>query len=152
MTDLRGPLPEKPTCPHSISGILARGNDTKLFSYMLELSGLQGLYDSPEADFTLFVVPDGILHHLEGSITNMDRSTARHIIQSSTLRRRIIAALLEDSPAAYFYTEDKPNQLFVTNMNNTTYVNNDAVVVRKDIHANNGVIHHVDKLVIPYIR
>lgn len=151
MTDLRGPLPVKSTCPSSISGILARGANTTLFSYILELSGLEGIYDSPEANFTLFVAPDDILTNVVDDITNMDRSTAIHIIKSSTLRNRIVSALLEDSPASYFYTEDRPNQLFVTNIGGVTYINNEAVVTHKNIQASNGVMHYVDKLLIPCI-
>lgn len=151
MTDLRGPLPKKVTDPQSIAGILERGEDTQLFSYILELSGLQGIYDSEEADVTLFVVPDCYLRHIESEITNLDRATARDIIKSNSLRRRIISALLESSRISYFYTTSPPNQLCVSNIAGITYVNDDATLIGKDVQANNGIIHYLDKLIVPCI-
>ena len=82
---------------------------------------------------------------------NMDQSTARNIIKSSMLNRRITSDLLEDSPAAYFLTTHPPNRLFVTNISGHTHINNDTNVINKNIQAINGIIHVVDKMLWPLI-
>lgn len=149
-TDLRGSLPLKKTCPNSISGILNSHPDFKRFSYMMNLAQLTGLYDDSQADFTLFVPSDDSIKHIpEGAFVNMDQSTARHIIRTSTLRRRITGDLLEQSPAATFYTLDKPNNLWITNISGRTYVNSDVNVIHKDMPCSNGLIHVVDGLLWP---
>lgn len=150
MTDLRGSLPEQKNCETSITGLVQSNPDMQRFSYIMNLAQLGGIYNAPQADFTLFVPSDHAIKHIPESVfTNMDQSTARHLVQSSTLNRRITSDLLEQSPAATFYTMDKPNNLFISNISGQTYVNNDIKVLHKDIPAGNGLIHVIDGLLWP---
>jgi uncharacterized surface protein with fasciclin (FAS1) repeats len=150
--DLRGCLPEEKQCPTSISGIIEQNSNFSKFKYILELSGLKGIYNASQADFTLLVPSDKSLSNIpEGIFLNMDNATARHIVQSSTLRRRIPIELLEDSPAAYFQTKVPHNPLFITNMNGITYINNSIRIIQSNIEGSNGIIHVIDNLIIPYI-
>ncbi len=150
--DLRGPLPLRKETPGSLSYLIAFHPDFSRFRYMLRLAKLDGLYNDIQADFTVFIPSDKALEHIPpGVFTNMDDATARHIILSSTLNRRITRDILEDSPASYFITRDPTNRLFITNISGRTYLNNDINVIHKDLEASNGIIHVIDALIIPLI-
>lgn len=152
ITDLRGCLPKKGVCARSLTGILKNHPDFTKFNYVLELSGLDGIYNDKQANFTLFVPSDKALRYLpNGVLTNMDKATARHLIKSSTLDRIITSDLLESSQAFYVLTKDLPNRLFISNVNNKTYINGDACIVSKDLMASNGIIHVIDVLLWPEI-
>lgn len=134
----------------SIMGTIANNPNFSKFRYILKLSNLQGIYNDPQANFTLFVPSDKELSKIpEGVFTNMDDATARHIVHSSTLRNRITSTLLEDSPASYFVTMSRINKLFITNINGETLINNSLKVIEKNIECNNGLIHVVDGLLWP---
>ena len=148
--DLRGHLPIKVACPNSLTWIINKHPDFSRFSYMLKLAKMDDLYSDPQANFTIFVPSDDALKHVDNNVfLNMDDSTARHIIKSSTLKRRIPSAVLLDSPASWLHTRDPPNRLFVTNMNGRIYVNNTINIIHKDMQASNGIIHVIDDLIWP---
>ena len=81
----------------------------------------------------------------------MDILTARRIVKTSMLYERIPAKILEDSPAAYYYTTDTTNRLFITNLTGVTYINNNIKIIQKDVLSSNGIIHVIDNLIIPHI-
>jgi uncharacterized surface protein with fasciclin (FAS1) repeats len=149
-TDLRGCLPEKKFCPTSLTGVVNEHPDFRKFSYILNLSGLAPIYNNNQANFTIFVPSDTTLIGMDPSVLeNMDALEARHIVQSSTLKRRIPGAILEDSPAAIFTTLGDPNNLWVTNISGHTYINNTINVIHKDMSTDNGLIHVIDSIIWP---
>ena len=81
----------------------------------------------------------------------MDILTARSIVRTSTLNKRISSEILEDSPNAYYYTMAPGNRLCVSNISGQTYINGDIKLIYKDIVANNGIIQVIDGLIIPHI-
>ena len=148
--DLRGPLPKKVPCPHSLSGIVQSHPDMTIFAYILRLAKLEDIYNDPTSDFTFLVPSDMYLSHIQPSVfENMDIATAKHIVKSCTLKRKITSSVLEDSPASYIPTLDPANTLFVTNMNGRIYINNDINIIHKDMNSSNGLIHVVDTLIMP---
>jgi len=148
--DLRGHSPMEVECPTSLMAIISNHPDFSKFRYMVKLAKLEGIFNSTQADFTIFVPSDKAIAGLGDSVfMNMDDAVARHIVKSSTLDRKIPSDLLEDSPASYFLTKDPPNRLFITNISGRTYINNDINVIHKDMQASNGLIHVVDKLIWP---
>jgi len=151
--DLRGYLPVKKACPNSISSIIGTHPDFSQFRYMLNLAKLEDLYSDPQADCTIFVPSDNALKKkIDNNVfLNMDNSTARHIIKSSTLKRRISSSVLLDSPASWLITKDPPNRLFVTNMNGRINLNNHINVIHKDMLCSNGIIHITDDLLWPHM-
>lgn len=150
--DLRGHLPHREPCPTSLTGIIQNHPDFSRFRYMLNLANLESTYNDPQANFTLFIPSDKALSYIDnGVFTNMDKGIARHIVKSSTLRRKITSAILADSPASWLHTNDPPNRLFVTNLNGRTYINNTINVIHKDMEATNGIIHVIDDLIWPDI-
>lgn len=150
--DLRGCLPKEVDYPTSLMSIINKHPDFSKFRYMVKLAKLEGIFNSTQADFTIFVPSDKAIAGLGDSVfMNMDDAIARHIVKSSTLDRKIPSELLEDSPAAYFLTKDPPNRLFITNISGRTYINNDINIIHKDMQAVNGLIHVIDKLIWPEI-
>lgn len=139
---------------NSLMDIISKEPDFSKFNYIIQLAGLQNTFDNcitQESQFnqyTIFIPSDMALSQKipEAVFINMDRSTARHIVLSNTLHRKITAELIEDSPASTFNTVDKGVKLFITNFNNTTYINNNIEVVFKDLEATNGIIHVTDGL------
>lgn len=151
--DLRGySYNKKQDHTNSIMKALNTHPDFTKFRYMVKLAKLEGLLSSPQENFTLFVPSDKAIQNLEEALfINMDNITARHIVKTSMLDRRIPSELLEDSPASYFMTKDPPNRLFISNISGKTYINNNINVIQKDMIFNNGIIHVVDKLIWPEI-
>ena len=136
--------------PTSLMGILAGNPQFSRFTYIMKLAKFDGLYNDPQANFTLFAASDKALSNIpEYVFTNMDMSSARHLVKISTLAGIISSSLLEDSPASYFITTDRANKIYITNIRRTTYICNNIKVVHKDIEASNGMIHLVDGLIRP---
>ena len=152
ITDLRGPLPYKATCPSSITGILQSHPYLSKAQHVLKQSGLESLYDDPQANFTLFVPSDHAYSRLEpGVFENIDLSIARHLIQGNTLKRKITKDLLQNTPVAQYETKSPPNRLFVSNLSGKTFINNCVPVLQFNIEATNGIIHVLDGVVWPII-
>ena len=128
--------------PDSLMGIINNTDDFSFFKYIVENAMMCNILNSPESNFTLFVPHNGAF--LDKDLKYMDISLARHIVRTSILDKRITSELLEDSGASYFATKDPPNRLFVKNVNQETFINDHAKII-----ASNGIIHIVDKLIIP---
>jgi len=150
MPDLRGPPLETKYCKNSLSGIINNNPDFSKFKYILKLSKLDGIYDDSQADYTLFVPTDDSLKNIpSGVFVNMDMLTARNIIKSSTIKRKITRAILEDVPESLFSTKHQLNRLLVTNTRSgETFLNNTIKVIQMNIHASNGMIHIIDNLIM----
>lgn len=152
INDLRNIKKEKTYNVNSLSGILINNPNFSKFSYILKLAQLDGIYNDPQANFTLFVSDDNSLSTLDdGFFINMDMSTARNIIKTCTINNRITGSLLEDSPISLYITLCNPNKLYISNINNITYINNNIKVIKKNIITNNGIIHITDSLILPSI-
>ena len=148
--DIRGPCPLKVNCPNTLMDIITKDPDFSKFRYMVKIARLDSILNGVQADFTLFIPSDKAIKDLGDEVfINMDDSTARHIVMSSMLNRRITSELLADSPASYFITRDPPNRLFVTNISGKTYINNEINIIYPDVITSNGIIHVIDKLIWP---
>ena len=153
MTDLRGPLPVVKACPDTLLSFIENNSDFSIFLYLVKLANFRERLNEKQANFTLFLPSDKELlkRFNENVFTNMDPTTAWYIVKSSLLRDRISSEILEDSPAAYYYTDSQPNRMFITNMNGQTYINNCIRIIKKDILTKNGIIHIIDSLIIPNV-
>jgi uncharacterized surface protein with fasciclin (FAS1) repeats len=150
--DLNSCIPRFKKCPNSLSGLIQSHPDFSKFYSILKLANLDDIYNDPQANFTLFVPSDNALANIDDSVfKNMDISTARHIVKTSTLDRKIPSELLENSPASYFITKDSSNRLFITNIRGRTYIDTNINVIHKDMEASNGIIHVIDGLIRPEI-
>lgn len=152
-TDYKGPLPTMVPCPNTLLGLIYNNPDFSIFKFMVHRSKLNSFFNLSQADFTVFIPSDKeLLKRMDESIfTNMDILTARSIVKSCMLNNRISSEVLEDSPAAYYYTTEPSNRLFITNLNGNTIINNNIKIIKKDILLKNGIVHVIDGLVIPII-
>ena len=150
--DLRGILPLKKYTENSLMYHIDKNPDFSKFKFMVKLAKLETMYDGCQSNFTIFIPSDTLIKDLgEDLFLNMDQNTAKKIVKSSTLNEKIPIELLEDCKATFIYTIDRPNRLFVSNIRDETFVNNNAKIVHSDIMATNGIIHVVDKLLHPLI-
>jgi uncharacterized surface protein with fasciclin (FAS1) repeats len=145
--DLRGNNQKKQYDSNSIMGVI---NNTKYFSKfknIVKKAMMDDILGSQQANFTLFIPTDlGIRNK---NLDNIDVGTARQIVKSCMLNRKITSELLEDSPTSFFITNDSYNRIFVRNINGITYINDDIKIIHKDIIIGNGIIHVIDKLLEP---
>ncbi len=150
MGDYRGNPPGPFYNPDSITGMLYNDKRFSRIYYVLVRAALANDYDAIQANCTFFAPPDEYLRHIpEGVFVNMDRGTARSLIMSLTLDRRIPYVLLADSPIATYNTRLIPNKLFITNVNGDMYINNTIKVTPGDVKTNNGIVILLEGLIWP---
>lgn len=153
MTDYIGPLPRKVPCPNTLLNIIRTNPDFSTFNFMLERACMTDIFNLTQANFTVFIPSDIALSKYisEDVFTNMDILTARSILKASILNERISSEILKDCPSAYYMTLDPSNRMYVSNINNETYINSEVKVIEWDITAKNGIIHVIDGLITPII-
>lgn len=151
--DKRGKYPIKTSCPNSLLDIIQKHPDFSKFYYMVKLAQLEHILNCNQADFTIFIPSDKALsmNVNDNIFINMEKCTAFNIVKSSMLNNRIPSEILEDSLTSYYYTTDNANRLSITNILGQTYINNNIRIIKKDILANNGIIHITDGMFIPNI-
>lgn len=154
MPDLRGPLPKIIAQPNTLLRIIDDHPDFTKFKFMVDRACLRDTLNSKQSDFTLFIPSDKALSMKvsDNYFVNMDILTARTIVRTSMLNKRISSEVLEDSPCADYYTMSPGNRLAITNLSGKTYINGNIRIIYKDIVMNNGIIQVIDGLIIPYIN
>ena len=151
--DYNGPLPKVLPCPNSLLSIVNNNPDFSIFKFMVYRARLESFLNSIQANFTIFIPSDKhLLRKVDKDIfTNMDILTARSIVKTSMLNDRISSEVLGDSPAAYYYTTEPSNRLFITNINGDTIINDYIKIIKKDVLLSNGIVHVIDGLIIQFI-
>jgi hypothetical protein len=148
LTDLH----EKTTtsaCPNSIYDYLSKNNEKfSSFLKILEISEMQKLLDEPQFDSTIFVpINSGIDNDL---MLGMNQNLAKAIVNFSILGRVIDKDLVIGTPASYFLTKYEPlRKLLVTNISGVTQLNGCSNVIEYNLSLRNGMIHVVDRVLIP---
>lgn len=152
MTDKRGQLPITKPCPGTLLDIIEKNPDFSKFRYLVKLAAQEEVLNASQANFTIFVPSDKSLKNINDNVfINMDTTTAWYIVKSCMVKNKIPSEILEDSPAAYYYTLSEGNRLFITNISGITYLNNSIEVIHKDIMCTNGIIHVINGLFIPNV-
>jgi uncharacterized surface protein with fasciclin (FAS1) repeats len=154
MTDKRGQYPITKPCPGTLLDIIDKNPDFSKFRYLVKLANQEEVLNASQANFTIFVPSNESLSLMnvdDNIFINMDSTTAWYIVKSCIIKNKIPSEILEDSPAAYYYTLSEGNRLFITNISGITYLNNSIRVIYKDIMCTNGIIHVIDGLFIPNI-
>lgn len=145
--DLRGHDPVKKYDQNSIMGVIDNTIYFSKFKYIVKKAMMDDILGSQQSNFTLFIPSDLGLENK--NLDDIDVGSARQIVKSCMLNRKIPSELLEDSPSSFFKTNDPYNRLFVRNIGGMTYINDDIKIIHKDIITGNGIIHIIDKLLIP---
>lgn len=150
LQDLKEPLAQVRGCPNTVFEYLKK-NDKKFsgFLHIIKTARMEDIFAQPQFWRTVFVPSNEYLDM--DAIKNIDQGSAKSIINFSTLQRSIDKELLTASPASYFITEYKPlPQLLVTNISEVTQINGCATIVDFDIKLGNGIIHVIDRPLVPY--
>jgi len=153
MTDKRGILPITKPYPGTLLGTIQSNPDFSKFNYLVKLAAQEEILNCIQANFTIFVPSDQSLkkNFDDNVFINMDPTTAWYIVKSCMIKNKLPSEILEDSPAAYYYTMSEGNRLFITNISGITYINNFIKVIHKDVMCTNGIIHVIDGLFIPNV-
>lgn len=150
MTDFKDKRGNSRTIKINENSILDIISKTEEFSNYREIVS-HSQYESKLNDYSAIItvfVPTNEAFPNE-FLDNLDRLQANVFIQSNSIDRSITSELLEYSPYSILPTKfNTPNNLKVSNVNGSTYINGCKIII-KDIMAENGVIHVVDKLNIP---
>lgn len=134
---------------NSLWGALQTNPKFSAFRSIVERAKMEGILNDPQTDLTLFVPSDDYLDPPPGYLENMDMLTARKLVQFATLNRKISLALVRASPVIQLVTKLPANKLYVTTLNCRTVLNGGAVLLHGDVEVDNGMIHVVDRIMVP---
>jgi uncharacterized surface protein with fasciclin (FAS1) repeats len=112
---------------------------------------VEKLYDK-QNDFTIFVPCDSEIKkkYSQDFIDRIDFSMSKKIMNFSMIRRQIDQNLLESSTLFYLPTLDRSNSIEVKNKDNSTFLSNGVKIIHFNYPSDNGIIHVVDDILIPY--
>lgn len=148
VADYKGTSKGYRTCPGSITNLL-QSKDYNHFSYLVDISGLAGRYDDPQAQFTLFAPKDKYLSPaVKRAITNADKNTAVRIVNMSTLPRVIDEQTLLGSRYAKVETRNNKTTVMINCDRSGCFVD-DKRIMTADCRLNNGIVYETDGLLIP---
>ena len=135
---------------HSLMWYIGTSPKFSKFKYIVKLADAEESLSDCMADITLFIPSDDDIAYLsESFFTSMDRGTAKGILKASTMKGIIPLFLLNQSPSG-FYNTLNDLRLNVSTVSGITRFNDEIVVNTAEIYATNGLIHTVDKLLVPY--
>lgn len=146
--DWRGSIPKPTLCYNTLAQYLRENEDTQIFYYLLTLTGMLGIFNSNQANVTLLVPSDKELKSKipDSLIKNMDKYTAREIVQYCTIPTKTPLAFFQNTPAKYVNTRIDSGTLLVENISGQIYLDRMAKIIRGDIILDNGIIHIIDNL------
>lgn len=134
---------------NSIADVINRDPSLTKFRYIMRRAGAESLFSQCEEPLTVFVPRDEYISEPSEFYASMDIGSAKEIVNSCVLSRRINGYLVTSSPASYYATKNPENRLFVTNNNGNTILNQRAKVVEFDRDCANGLIHFTTALLFP---
>ena len=147
--DLHPAKVSKPKPRNSLWGLLQINPEFSAFKEIVKKAKLDGKLDDPQTNLTLFVPSNSYLNLPPGYLENMDTLTARKLVNFSCLNRKISLKLIKAQPVIKFITKLPTNKLYVTNLNCQTVLHGDTILLYGDIEVDNGLIHVIDKIMVP---
>jgi hypothetical protein len=138
-----GPSDQPPGGPNIISELEKR-HVFSTFLAIIDLSGMTDSLSNPENTFTLFATPDEFISLPK---CKLDRGSARQIITSSLLPRKVSREMITSSPSFQVTTMNSYHLLPVSTMNFETLINGKYRLLRGSIQAGKSIIHVVDGLI-----
>ena len=151
------PVPKKDVCRiplNTISGFIhSRSGEYQLFGWMIKLVDMELKMGHEQFDQTLFLVNDANLRAQFGNddsfFINMDKHQAIHIVGAHLLNKKIHKKTLESQRLTKLFTKNQQTELMFLNNYGDITINNMARLVEADIKLQNGVIHIIDRLLLP---
>lgn len=139
----------KPKPRNSLWGLLQINPEFSAFRRIVQTAKLDGKFDDPQTNLTIFVPSDSYLDLPPGYLENMDMLTARKLVNFASLNRKISLQLIRAQPVIQLVTKLPANKLYITNLNCRTTLHGDTLLLYGDIEVDNGLIHVVDKIMVP---
>lgn len=149
------PIQHKEVCrisPNTISGYINSHQGYKLFGWMIKLAEMELKMGNEQFDQTLFLVNDENLRQQFGNdefFINMDKHKAIHILGAHLLNKKIHKRTLESQRLTKLFTKNQQTELMFLNNYGDITINNIARLIEADIKLQNGVIHIIDRLLLP---
>ena len=151
------PVPKKDVCRiplNTISGFIhSRSGEYQLFGWMIKLADMELKMGHEQFDQTLFLVNDANLRAQFGNddsfFINMDKHQAVLIVGAHLLNKKIHKKTLESQRLTKLFTKIQQTELMLLNNYGDITINNTARLVVADIKLQNGVIHIIDRLLLP---
>jgi uncharacterized surface protein with fasciclin (FAS1) repeats len=147
------PKQKRQTNVDSLLYILENEPTLTKFNFLVQMSNMKAYFNDLSSTCTLFVPQDDVILH---SIEKFDMVTAKNIIYYSLLERRLSANRrnegLRSNGCCYMNTKLTGYKLYVdcvSDERNHILINKNVKIIHSDITAKNGIIHIVDKLLIP---
>jgi uncharacterized surface protein with fasciclin (FAS1) repeats len=149
------PVPNKEVCQiksNTISGYLKQHPDYQLFSWMIKKADMDLKMGNEQFDATLFVVNDDNLRQQFGSddfFLRMDKNKAYNILYAHLLNRKISKHTLMSQRLTKIYTKNEKTEIMFLNNYGDVTLNNMSRLVKENIKLQNGIIHEIDRLLLP---
>jgi len=144
----------EPSPNNSIYSIINSNPDFTIFSYIIRVANMEMFYYNNDYKYTVFVPPDNYLRTRnisERFLIKMDKSTAIQICNYCTLNNTIKKNVITSNPIVYLTTNNKTSQLLVSNTKHKTMIDEYIEIIYFDIECDNGVLHVIDGLPLPYL-
>jgi uncharacterized surface protein with fasciclin (FAS1) repeats len=138
-----------PVINDTVAELILKGTEFNKFEALLAKSNLAITLEG-RGPFTVFA-PDDSAFAASGItlsyINSLSQQEAQTILLYHTLNSKVLVADLPAGPNASIKTFSG-DSLFITKNNNGTYING-AKVSQSDIAADNGIIHKIERVLIP---
>ena len=138
----------------SIAGFLNTNPNFKYFMYLLKTAQTDKLANEQEYNTTLFICDDDTIRKMYGEefIMNLDRNTARKLLNLHSLPKIIHKKTLLGRRVAVLDTKDFESELTITNNKGDITLmsgNTRRKIISEEIEMANGLIYVLDGLLIP---
>lgn len=135
----------------SVLSFLRNNPKTTLFTYIIELAGLEWLLGGPMFDSTIFVPIDSELtdKYSKNMFVNMSPETAFEIVKYSTLSNKIEYWLLSTLNYSELVPRSSHDRITLVNVGGRITLNGAVKVLPSDVVCTNGVILFTDNILIP---
>jgi uncharacterized surface protein with fasciclin (FAS1) repeats len=137
---------------NTIMGIIENNPDFTIFSGIVKKAGYIGKLMDPQSDFTVFVASDYELkkRYTKEFIETIDKGMSIKILDYSMMNRKIDQYLLQSSPVTILPTLDRSNSMHIDTICGITKLSNNTKIIHFNHPSDNGIIHVIDNLLIPY--
>jgi len=130
----------------SVYDIIYKNSELSKFKQLVDRANMKEMLDNPQFNCTVLVCKD---KDFNLNLDILDIGSAKDILNSCILQRKINKYLLTSSPVAYYYTRNLYMRLYIINIGGITRINNCYNITDFDIDCNNGMIHICSGLIVP---
>lgn len=139
-----------PVAPVSISATVAANSQFSTLGTLVEANGLTATLNDPAQSLTVFAPNNAAFSAAD--LSGLSDDQVRNILLYHVLGSRLAAADIAEGITIVTNGYKGPNNndvVMIINKDGNAVKVNDATVVTADIAATNGIIHEVDKVILP---